>query len=343
MIDVTIPGSGEDLAAIAVYPFSEFLGKCIQRVADSSELTEASENLTEPLDLAQYLQTFCQPRSTNVPLEIRAAELQFSATYTAQAEKSERYEEYAKPNVLRDVRTLVPIRVPALICLAPSVLFFFLAFWTATLIEVGITLAVLGILRIFLTRTEEERAAVRDERLGALQIEKEEAQEEHREISARIADELERDLLLPKARSAINERQRSLSSIRLPNVTAPALGLATSSVTRTFTAEYFRICNLAVTNATACIGISGPRGAGKTTLIEMLGETDRQGNPFGLILRVEAPVGFEARDFLLHLFSVLCTTLAGSDTESDKTMIHLHPASTPSGGVSVSSDALHLS
>ncbi len=62
------------------------------------------------------------------------------------------------------------------------------------------------------------------------------------------------------------------------------------------------------------IGLAGPRGAGKTTLItsfakgrSMPFEKERTG------LVVSAPVKYDAREFVLHLFSSLCKEVIGED------------------------------
>jgi hypothetical protein len=64
------------------------------------------------------------------------------------------------------------------------------------------------------------------------------------------------------------------------------------------------------------IGISGPRGIGKTTLLEafVLGDhpirTDTRYRPLSLL--VSAPVAYDGRDFVLHLFAELCQRLLAS-------------------------------
>lgn len=59
------------------------------------------------------------------------------------------------------------------------------------------------------------------------------------------------------------------------------------------------------------IGISGPRGVGKSSLIRATCPAgDNQ--PSGLLgVRVAAPVQFDAREFILHLFAELCRTIIG--------------------------------
>ncbi|MTD58501.1 hypothetical protein [Amycolatopsis pithecellobii] len=60
------------------------------------------------------------------------------------------------------------------------------------------------------------------------------------------------------------------------------------------------------------VGIAGPRGVGKTTLLE----AHREGRllPPGrehLLVRVDAPIGYEGRDFALHVYAVACQSVIG--------------------------------
>ena len=71
--------------------------------------------------------------------------------------------------------------------------------------------------------------------------------------------------------------------------------------------------------SSGCVGISGPRGSGKTTLIQdfcrhrygtplVPSPRPGEGDPLlpGLRLMVEAPLRFEAREFLIHQYTCLC-------------------------------------
>jgi hypothetical protein len=53
------------------------------------------------------------------------------------------------------------------------------------------------------------------------------------------------------------------------------------------------------------LGVSGPRGVGKSTILQFFGtEAADDGNDLRLV--VPAPVDYEAREFIIHLFSQLC-------------------------------------
>jgi len=62
------------------------------------------------------------------------------------------------------------------------------------------------------------------------------------------------------------------------------------------------------------IGIAGPRGVGKTTLIRWF--TSTQASPARFGAYVSAPTRYDARDFLLHLFATLCSAVIGETSET---------------------------
>jgi hypothetical protein len=79
------------------------------------------------------------------------------------------------------------------------------------------------------------------------------------------------------------------------------------------------------------IGIAGPRGAGKSTLLQWVCD-DRQtklGTREVLTVLTAAPVDYQARDFLLHLFASLCHRTIerkAPDYERTKWKRHVAPA-----------------
>lgn len=57
----------------------------------------------------------------------------------------------------------------------------------------------------------------------------------------------------------------------------------------------------------ACIGICGPRGIGKSTLLwSLCGENQTPWGEKAISLHLSAPVEYDTREFLLHLFASLC-------------------------------------
>ena len=71
----------------------------------------------------------------------------------------------------------------------------------------------------------------------------------------------------------------------------------------------------------ASIGLSGPRGAGKTTILRSLTAANLPlRGKTGIAIYTAAPVEYDARDFLLHLFATLCRqVLKTYDSSEDET------------------------
>ena len=68
-----------------------------------------------------------------------------------------------------------------------------------------------------------------------------------------------------------------------------------------------RLNNLLRTMGQGSIGIAGPRGVGKTTLIKSVGSVPRSTGQKGwLPVESTVPVDYDAREFILHLFSRAC-------------------------------------
>jgi hypothetical protein len=62
------------------------------------------------------------------------------------------------------------------------------------------------------------------------------------------------------------------------------------------------------------IGLSGSRGAGKTTLMRSLCRPEgTKGGADDLALMVDAPVSYDAREFVLHLFAQACSAVLGPE------------------------------
>lgn len=58
------------------------------------------------------------------------------------------------------------------------------------------------------------------------------------------------------------------------------------------------------------LGISGPRGVGKSTILQFFGTEAAAGDGRDLRLVVAAPVEYESREFIIHLFTRLCEVVA---------------------------------
>ena len=80
------------------------------------------------------------------------------------------------------------------------------------------------------------------------------------------------------------------------------------------------------------IGVSGPRGVGKTTLLRYFCDPSYDvvtGNREGFLtshdlrLMVSAPVSYDSREFILHIFSRLCEEVLASEPHGHPTQIRL--------------------
>jgi hypothetical protein len=102
----------------------------------------------------------------------------------------------------------------------------------------------------------------------------------------------------------VNRPEAAMLQVR----TAPGLGglTPTQLVPRR---EVARIRGLALDLGSGAIAISGARGVGKSTVIATLAGDDTADDPDMLRLSVSAPVQYDAREFLLHLYARLCKTV----------------------------------
>jgi hypothetical protein len=60
------------------------------------------------------------------------------------------------------------------------------------------------------------------------------------------------------------------------------------------------------------LGVSGPRGVGKSTILQFFGTDTAAANDTDLRLVIPAPVDYEPREFIIHLFGQLCDAVMQS-------------------------------
>ena len=123
------------------------------------------------------------------------------------------------------------------------------------------------------------------------------------DISAAIVEGIRREV-----RAAISKRIHDSFETNLEISEAPGLSEVFDSEYEVDTEAKRKLSFMIETMPGGSIGIAGPRGSGKSTLISSFcGEsvTELNGRKV-LTLFASAPVEYESRDFLLHLFSSLC-------------------------------------
>jgi len=114
--------------------------------------------------------------------------------------------------------------------------------------------------------------------------------------------------LLSLLRRLIGERLTPSYATTLSITEAPGLDSAYSSSLEVTTPAHRRLRGILDSWGGGSIGIAGPRGAGKSTLIQSFCR-DREGGEHAravLGVAISAPVEYQGRDFMLHLFASFC-------------------------------------
>jgi hypothetical protein len=131
--------------------------------------------------------------------------------------------------------------------------------------------------------------------------------------------ELQRALLekgmLPFIRTLLNEYMTPSYNTQLLMRNAPGLSEVFDPVYHIQTQSAARLQRLMEQIPGGSIGISGPRGVGKTTLIRSC-TAGSITEAHVLSVMVSAPVDYAARDFILHLFETVCRKVAEAETHT---------------------------
>lgn len=124
--------------------------------------------------------------------------------------------------------------------------------------------------------------------------------------------------IMPEIRKAVNDRLRASYSRRLVYLSAQGLRETSDHRYEVPTTTRQRLAGLLEQRSGGTIGVTGPRGVGKTTLIRSLCPRDsftntERGSLLSIV--VSAPVQYDAREFLLYLFGTLCRTVLGAEVD----------------------------
>jgi Cdc6-like AAA superfamily ATPase len=115
--------------------------------------------------------------------------------------------------------------------------------------------------------------------------------------------------MLPELRSIINSQLEPSYDTALPVRDAPGLSEVFNPEYEIATEPKDRLYSLLSHMPGGSIGVAGPRGAGKTTLLGAFcrkeSTTNLKGRPV-LSVMIPAPVEYDAREFILHIFASVC-------------------------------------
>jgi len=129
---------------------------------------------------------------------------------------------------------------------------------------------------------------------------------QQREADRKIADQSLEQAVTSEVREIISQKIVSWFGTALPDSNAEGLSQVRNPEFEITTAAGERLRRIIGAVSGASIGISGPRGAGKSTLLwanYQIGNT----KPEVLSVFTSAPVEYDAREFVLHLFGSVCS------------------------------------
>jgi hypothetical protein len=120
-----------------------------------------------------------------------------------------------------------------------------------------------------------------------------------------------RSAITPLARLAINKYVSEYSPFELRYSEAPALVQRYDPTYHVRREEEIRIHSLIRELGAGAVAVSGPRGVGKTSLLEAAQRNDGW-PPFDLAVALHSPTSYEARDFIILLYRRLCEVVLES-------------------------------
>ncbi|GAB3137948.1 hypothetical protein [Microbispora hainanensis] len=120
---------------------------------------------------------------------------------------------------------------------------------------------------------------------------------------------VERDLVVPTLRLALNQARVDRLSRRFAVKASPGLGDLHSTLYYVPTPVEREVGELIRQLTGGSIGIAGPRGSGKSSLLGLYCAPRRHASSADICCLVSAPVDYLARDFVLHMFAALCRSV----------------------------------
>jgi len=164
-----------------------------------------------------------------------------------------------------------------------------------------------------LERVAESQSSVASQVLKGSQAAEPISEEVVRAAETRLVAALVEKGVLPAFRDAINQRIADSFDPVLRVTHAPGLSERYDASFEISTAATADLNSLLEQTRGGSFGISGPRGAGKTTLIRSFCRSEPYNEK--LAVMVSAPVDYEGREFVLHLFARLCQEVIAAERE----------------------------
>jgi hypothetical protein len=112
--------------------------------------------------------------------------------------------------------------------------------------------------------------------------------------------------ILPELRSVINSRLNKSYETIFPPVRSHGLSEVIGPEYEISTRSNEELQQLIESMPGGSIGVAGPRGAGKTTLLYSLIRSKKLRKRLSVSVLLSAPVEYNARDFILQIFSMVC-------------------------------------
>ncbi|MFI7031918.1 hypothetical protein ACIBK1_24690 [Microbispora rosea] len=129
------------------------------------------------------------------------------------------------------------------------------------------------------------------------------------EREALLSTIVERDLVVPTLRLALNQAREDRLSRRFAVKASPGLGDLHSTLYYVPTPVEREVGELIRQLTGGSIGLAGPRGSGKSSLLRLYCAPRRNASSADVCCLVSAPVDYLARDFVLHVFAALCRSV----------------------------------
>ena len=273
------------------------LDKLIEKALENTEIVEAANKAKLPSE------ELVSSLSEKIEKIWGAANKEIEEFNRSERELQNAEKEEAKIIPRRPFSLL--ILKPLIILLAVSSLFILIVVGSSQALASAAIFIFLDILFIFVDRDYQRRhdKAVKDV-LTKFQMPKlrERIEQKREEVEKAVFESI-----LRESRVTINERIAPSFSTQVSELTAPGLSEVYDETYDIDTRAINKLYQLLNNIKGGSIGIAGWRGVGKTTLIRSASRRipEKEGLPT-LLVQTSAPVMYDAREFILHLFSSVC-------------------------------------